>query len=67
VVAGPNGSGKSTLTRSVHFEGRDRLLDPDTIARSLNPSNPSAAAIAAVSREYGIGLRGEAISFRTRT
>ena len=47
VIAGPNGSGKSTLTRSFEFEGRDRLLDPDTIARGLNPLNPSAAAIAA--------------------
>lgn len=47
VIAGPNGSGKSTLTRSVYFEGRDRLLDTDTIARRLNLSNPSAAAIAA--------------------
>ena len=47
VIAGPNGSGKSTLTRSVDFEGRDRLLDPDSIARELNPLDPSAAAIAA--------------------
>jgi predicted ABC-type ATPase len=45
LIAGPNGSGKSTLTRSVEFEGRDRLLDPDAIARGLNPQNPSAAAI----------------------
>jgi hypothetical protein len=47
VIAGPNGSGKSTLTRSADFEGRDRLLDPDAIARGLNPLHPSAAAIAA--------------------
>ena len=47
IIAGPNGSGKSTLTRSVDFEGRGRLLDPDAIARGLNPLNPSAAAIAA--------------------
>ena len=47
VIAGPNGSGKSTLTGSVKFEGRGRLLDPDAIARRLNPLNPSAAAIAA--------------------
>jgi predicted ABC-type ATPase len=47
VIAGPNGSGKSTLTRSVHFEGSSRLLDPDAIARRLNPSDPSAAAITA--------------------
>jgi predicted ABC-type ATPase len=47
VIAGPNGSGKSTFTGSIEFEGRDRLLDPDTIARGLNPLNPSAAALAA--------------------
>ena len=47
IIAGPNGAGKSTLTRSVDFEGRDRLLDPDAIARGMNPLNPSAAAIAA--------------------
>jgi predicted ABC-type ATPase len=47
VIAGPDGTGKSTLTQSVDFEGRDRLLDPDAIARHLNGLNPSAAAIAA--------------------
>ena len=47
IIAGPNGSGKSTLTQSVDFGGRDRLLDPDAIARALNPMNPSAAALAA--------------------
>lgn len=45
VIAGPNGSGKSTITRAANFEGRDRLLDPDAIARDLNPLNPSAAAV----------------------
>jgi predicted ABC-type ATPase len=47
VVAGPNGSGKSTLTRLVDFEGRDRLLDPDTIALDLNRLASRAAVIAA--------------------
>ncbi|HEY2013359.1 MAG TPA: hypothetical protein VGH38_07645 [Bryobacteraceae bacterium] len=47
IIAGPNGSGKSTLTQSVSLEGRDRLIDPDAIARALNPSSPVAAAIAA--------------------
>jgi hypothetical protein len=47
IVAGPNGSGKSTLTRSAAFDGSDRLLDPDAIARLMNPSHPSAAAIPA--------------------
>jgi predicted ABC-type ATPase len=47
LVAGPNGSGKSTLTRFVDFEGRDRMLDPDTIALGLNHLDAGAAAIAA--------------------
>jgi predicted ABC-type ATPase len=47
VVAGPNGSGKSTLTQSADFDGLERLLDPDALARDLAPENPSAAAVAA--------------------
>ena len=47
IIAGPNGSGKSTLTKSADFDGRDRLVDPDAVARVLNPMNPSAVAIAA--------------------
>jgi predicted ABC-type ATPase len=31
----------------VPLEGRERLLDPDAIARTLNPSDPAAASIAA--------------------
>jgi predicted ABC-type ATPase len=45
VVAGANGSGKSTLTK---LSGVDTLLiDPDAIAREIDPVNPAAAAIAA--------------------
>ena len=51
VIAGPNGSGKSTLTQSFEFEGSDRLLDPDAIARGMNPLNPSAAAVAQLMRK----------------
>ncbi len=47
VVAGPNGSGKSTLTKALDFEGRENLLDPDVIARRLNPVDPQSVAIAA--------------------
>ncbi len=47
VFAGPNGAGKSTLTALTEFDGRERLLDPDAIAKQLNPANPLAAAIAA--------------------
>lgn len=47
VIAGPNGSGKSTLTAAVNFEGRVNLVDPDAIARRINPSEPALAAAAA--------------------
>jgi predicted ABC-type ATPase len=47
MLAGPNGSGKSTLTELIDFEGRERLLDPDAVARRLNPDNPNCAAISA--------------------
>ena len=47
VIAGPNGSGKSTLMRSLNFEGRQNLLNPDDIAVELSPANPEKAAFAA--------------------
>lgn len=47
VVAGPNGSGKSTLTRQMTLETPGPILDPDAIARELNPADPSTVAIAA--------------------
>jgi predicted ABC-type ATPase len=47
VLAGPNGSGKSTLTGKLRFEGRENLLDPDAIAKRIDPANPSRAAVAA--------------------
>lgn len=42
VIAGPNGAGKSTLTRSLGLVGD--LIDPDAIAREINPQQPEAAA-----------------------
>ncbi len=47
LIAGPNGDGKSTITRLVEIEGIERLLDPDAIARRINPEDPAKAAIAA--------------------
>ena len=58
VVAGPNGSGKSTLTASIWFEGNSNLIDPDAIARSIDPVRPSRAAIPAARRSI---LRGKAL------
>jgi predicted ABC-type ATPase len=47
VIAGPNGSGKSTLTSYIFFEGDANLIDPDAIARSMDPQEPSSRAIPA--------------------
>ena len=40
VVAGPNGAGKSTLTRR-YLVGRLPIVDPDAIARELDPTDPT--------------------------
>lgn len=45
VVAGPNGAGKSTLTANGAFAAP--VIDPDAIARRLNPEEPAAAALSA--------------------
>jgi predicted ABC-type ATPase len=69
LIAGPNGAGKSTITRLVEVEGLDRLLDPDAIARRINPADPAVAAIAAgreVLRRQAEYLR-EAVSFAVET
>lgn len=47
VIAGPNGSGKSTITKFLSFEGSEHLLDPDAVARALNPLDPLLSAISA--------------------
>ncbi|MBL8293853.1 MAG: hypothetical protein JNN08_18560 [Bryobacterales bacterium] len=46
VVAGPNGSGKSTLSASRTFEGAI-VVDPDAIARSIDPVQPHRVAMQA--------------------
>jgi predicted ABC-type ATPase len=50
IVAGANGAGKSTLTALLKARGGERLgrvLDPDAVARELDPVNPSRAALQA--------------------
>jgi predicted ABC-type ATPase len=47
IFAGPNGSGKSSLIRQVEFEGRGNLLEPDAIARRINPETPQQAGLSA--------------------
>jgi predicted ABC-type ATPase len=45
IIAGANGSGKSTLTKLI--AGDILLIDPDAIAKEIDPVNPVSAAIAA--------------------
>lgn len=47
LVAGANGSGKTTLTSDERFFQESPLLDPDTIARTLQSAMPSTVPIAA--------------------
>ena len=47
IIAGPNGSGKSSTVAPLDIAGRENLLDPDAIARRLNPEAPAEAAIEA--------------------
>lgn len=46
VVAGPNGAGKTTLARSGRFGGAS-IVDPDDLARRINPDDPDQATFAA--------------------
>jgi predicted ABC-type ATPase len=45
IIAGPNGAGKSTLTRL--FTTDMPVIDPDAIARAIDPENLESAALAA--------------------
>lgn len=47
VIAGPNGSGKSTFTRTTHTDSQAPIIDPDAIAREIDPVAPEQAAVAA--------------------
>ncbi len=58
VVGGPNGSGKSSVICAQEFEGLESLLNPDIVAKRINPEDPQRAAVAAArevilkTREY---------------
>lgn len=58
VVGGPNGSGKSSVICTLHFKGHENLLNPDVVAKRMNPEDPQRAAVAAAreviqkTREY---------------
>ena len=47
MIAGPNGSGKSSITASRYFGPAQNIVDPDAIAKAMNPGDPAQAALAA--------------------
>jgi len=47
LVAGANGSGKSTIAKTLLPQKGLVFVNPDEIAKDINPSNPSNARIAA--------------------
>jgi predicted ABC-type ATPase len=47
VIAGANGSGKSTISKSLVKQIDIPIIDPDEIAREINPVNPAQAAMQA--------------------
>lgn len=46
-IAGPNGAGKSTLAERFSIEKRLPLVNPDNIAREMNPGHPEKAGVGA--------------------
>lgn len=69
VVAGPNGAGKSSVTTEGRLIKTPNLIDPDAIARALNPSDPAQAALSAGRRalrlEREFVAKGESFTFET--
>lgn len=43
IFAGTNGAGKSTLTRNFNDQ-LGEIIDPDTIAKTINPHNPESVS-----------------------
>lgn len=70
VVAGPNGAGKSTLT-AKYLQGRLEIVNPDVIARHLDPSDPNGTRVRvqagreAIRRQEILLASGQDFSFET--
>jgi predicted ABC-type ATPase len=47
VIAGANGAGKSTISKSLTQQVAIPIIDPDAIARELNPNDPAKVAVQA--------------------
>jgi predicted ABC-type ATPase len=47
LIGGPNGSGKSSLSEWIELNRQGLLVDPDAVAKQINPTNPREAALEA--------------------
>jgi predicted ABC-type ATPase len=67
VIAGANGSGKSTLTRSISAE--IPIIDPDAIAREIDPIQPARVSVLAARRAIALAQQyiDESSSFLVET
>jgi predicted ABC-type ATPase len=63
IIAGPNGSGKTTLTRR-HLTGRLPVINPDDIAKGLNPAHPEDPATAFQAGRQAVALQKKLIAER---
>ena len=70
VVAGPNGAGKSTLA-AKYLEGRLEMVNPDVIARELDPADPNGERVRlqagreAIRRQEAYLARAQDFGFET--
>jgi predicted ABC-type ATPase len=71
VFAGPNGAGKTTLLEGFHVGDRIPVVNPDTIARRLDPGRQSEPAIMlkagrmAASERRKLVQRGQSFAMET--
>lgn len=61
IVAGPNGSGKTTFTRR-HLIGRLSVVNPDEIAREIDPSRPETPEVALRAGREAIARRRQLVA-----
>lgn len=60
IIAGPNGSGKTSFTRR-HLSGKLTIVNPDEIAREIEPSRPEAPDVALKAGREAIARRQQLV------
>jgi predicted ABC-type ATPase len=61
IVAGPNGAGKSTIMRRYN-RGRLPIVNPDDIARSLDPARINDRAVQLQAARLALAERAQRLS-----